>query len=145
MSAPRDFEEEIIKLRNRMNQILSEPVSGAGQPELMDAVEWLPPLDVLENKDDITVRIDVPGVDPDEMDLSISGDVLYVAGERKQEVERGDENYHTIERGYGKFARRVKLPTSVDVDSIKASYKNGVLTVKLPKLEEKKTGKIKVN
>ena len=145
MSTPRDFEEEITRLRNRMNQILGEPVSRAGQPELMDAVEWLPPLDVMENKDDITVRIDVPGVDPGEIDLSISGDILYMTGERKQEVERGDENYHTIERGYGKFARRVKLPTSVDVDSVKASYKNGVLTVKLPKLEEQKTGKIKVN
>ena len=128
-----------------MNQILSEPVSRAEQPELMDAFDWLPPMDVLENKDDITVKIDVPGVDPDEIDLSIAGDTLYMTGERKHEVERGDENYHIIERGYGKFARRVKLPTSVDVDSVKASYKNGVLTVKLPKLEEKKTEKIRVN
>ena len=128
-----------------MNQILSEPVSRAEQPELMDAFDWLPPMDVLENKDDITVKIDVPGVDPDEIDLSIAGDTLYMTGERKHEVERGDENYHIIERGYGKFARRVKLPTSVDVDSVKASYKNGVLAVKLPKLEEKKTERIKVS
>jgi HSP20 family protein len=145
MPASRPFEEEIIKLRDRMNQLLSEPVGAGGESEPMDAMEWVPLLDVLENKDEITVRIDVPGMEPAEIDVSISGDVLHIKGERKQEVEREDENYHVIERDYGKFDRRVELPTSVDMDSIKASYKNGVLIVRLPKLEEKEVEEIRVD
>lgn len=141
----RDFEEEIARLRNRMNRLFSDFSRGMDQPEPMDEVEWIPPLDVLENKDDIIVRIDIPGMKSDEIDLSISGDILHIKGERKREVGREDENYHTIERGLGKFDRRVSLPTSVKVDGIKASYKDGVLTVKLPKLGEEEAGEIKVD
>ena len=144
MPESRDFEERIVRLQDRMNRLLSDFSRGIEQPEPLDEVEWTPPLDVLEDKDDIIVRADIPGMNPDEIDLSISGDVLYIRGERKREVQREDENYHTIERGYGKFDRRVALPTSVNVDSIRASYKNGVLAVRLPKLEERKVGEIKV-
>jgi HSP20 family protein len=144
MSGPRDFGEEIIRLRDRMNRLFSDFSRGIERPELLDEVEWAPPLDVLEDKDDIIVRVDVPGMKPDGIDLSISGDALYIRGERKQEAEREDENYHSIERGYGKFDRRVTLPTSVRMDAIKASYKDGVLTVRLPKMGEEKAGEIKV-
>ena len=145
MSRPRDFEREIARLRNRMNQLLSDPNAGMAQPEQMDAVGWMPPLDILENKDDIVIKADIPGVNPDEIDLSISRNILQLKGERKQEIERDDENYHTIERGYGKFDRRINLPTSVDVDNIKASYKNGVLAVRLPKSGKEKVEKIEVD
>jgi len=144
MSESRELEERIVRLRDGMNRLFSDFSRGIEQPELLDEVQWTPPLDVLEDKDDIIVRADIPGMSPDEIDLSISGDVLHIRGERKREVEREDENYHTIERGYGKFDRRVALPASVKVDSIRASYKNGVLAVRLPKLEEKKVGEIKV-
>jgi HSP20 family protein len=145
MSEPRDFEEKIVRLQDRMNRLFSDFSRGIEQSEPLDEVEWAPPLDVLEDKDDIIVRVDIPGMHPDEIDLSISGDILYIRGERKREVEREDENYHTVERGYGKFDRRVALPTSVQVDSIRASYKSGVLAVRLPKLEEKRVGEIRVS
>ena len=144
MSTPRGFEEEIARLRNRINDILSDS-SCVEEPEPMSASGWMPPTDVLENKDDIVVRLDVPGVNPDEIDLSISGDILQIKGERKQEKERDDENYHAIERGFGSFDRRINLPAPVDVESIKASCKNGVLTIRLPKLGVEKTGAVKVN
>ena len=141
MPEHRDFETEIIRLRDRMNRLFSDCSRGGEQSEPLGRAEWIPPLDVLEDKDDIIVRIDIPGVKADEIDLSISGDVLYLKGERKQV----DENYHVIERGYGKFDRQVLLPTSVRPDSIRASCKDGVLTIRLPKLEGEKTGKIKVD
>ena len=144
MSTPRGFEEEIVRLRDRINEILGNS-AGMEVPELMDVVDWMPALDVLENKDDIVVRVDVPGVNPDEIDLSISGDVIQIKGERKQETERDDENYHAIERGFGSFDRRINLPAPVDVESIKASYKNGVLIISLPKLGEEETGAVKVD
>lgn len=142
MSELREFEEEMARLRDRMNRVFSD--LSKGQPEPLDEAEWKPPLDVLEDRDKIIVRADIPGVKPDEIDLSISGDVLNIKGERKRETDREDENYHAIERGYGRFDRRVVLPTSTRADSITASYKDGVLTVKLPKLEEEKAGKTRV-
>ena len=145
MSEPRDFEAEIAKLRDKMNQILSGASVNAEQPESLDEFDWMPPLDVLENSDEIIVRADIPGMKSDEIDLSISGDVLQIKGERKREAGREDENYHVIERGYGRFSRQVKLPAPAKADAITASYRDGVLTVRLPKLAEKKTGRVKVD
>jgi HSP20 family protein len=136
--------EELARLQDRMNQLLNRYSSGMEQPESLGETEWIPPLDVMENKDDIVVRVDIPGLTPDEIDLSISGDILHIKGERMREVDREDENYHTIERAYGKFDRQIVLPARVKVDCIRASYKNGVLCVKLPKLEEEETGKVKI-
>lgn len=144
MSGPRDFEKEIARLRGKMNQVFSDASMEIERPELLDEVEWVPSVDVLENKDEILVIADIPGMSADEIDLSILGDALQIRGKRKREVERDDENYHSIERGYGKFDRRVALPTQVNVDGITASYRMGVLTVRLSKLEEKRAGKIKV-
>ena len=145
MSEPRDFEAEIAKLRDRMNQILSGASIDSEQPELLDEVDWMPPLDVLENRDEIIVRTDIPGMKSDEIDLSISGNILQIKGERKREIEREDENYHAIERGHGRFSRQITLPAPAKVDAITASYKDGVLTVRLPKTGEKKTGRVKVD
>ena len=144
MSEFRDSGKEIARLRDRMNRLLSDSSREMKHPESLNEVEWVPPLDILEDKDDVIVKVDIPGMKPDEIDLSISGDVLHIRGERKREMEREDENYHTIERGYGKFNRQIPLPTSVNTDGIKASYKDGVLIVRLPKLEKSKVGEIKV-
>ena len=145
MSEPKDFEEEFARLQRKMNQLFIDFSRESEKPESLNEIGWVLPLDILEDKDDIIVRADVPGIKPNEIDLSISGDILRIKGERKRVVEREDENYHTIERGYGKFDRRVTLPTSVKVDSIKASCKDGMLTVRLPKTAEKKVGEIKVS
>lgn len=145
MLASRDFEEKLARLRDGMNEILSDSASGVPQPEsISDAIDWIPSADVLENKDDIVIRVDIPGMSSEEIDLAIAGDVLVIKGERNQEMEREDENYHAIERDYGKFSRHIQLPTSVDMDNIKASYKNGVLTIRLPKIEEYIAGRIEI-
>ena len=136
--------EELARLQDRMNQLLNRYSSGMEHPEPLSETGLVPPLDVLENRDDIVVRIDIPGVTPDEIDLSIAGDVLHIKGERAREVDREDENYHTIERAYGKFDRQIVLPAAVKVDYIRASYKDGVLCIKLPKLEEEKSGKVNI-
>lgn len=141
MSEFDELSARINKLRNRMNQILLNEV---GQPEVSSEAEWMPALDVLEDKDNITVKVDIPGVPPDEIDLSISGDVLRIRGNRKPAFGREDENYHIIERGYGRFDRRLVLPAEVNVEAVNAVYKDGVLTVKLPKLGEKSAEEVKV-
>lgn len=108
--------------------------------------EWTPSLDVSETKNNIVVKAEAPGVDPKDIDISLTGDVLTIKGEKKQEKEEKDQNYHRVERSYGVFERSVRLPQEVQSDKIEASYKNGILKITLPKSEEanKKEIKIKV-
>ncbi|MDI6764892.1 MAG: Hsp20/alpha crystallin family protein [Thermodesulfobacteriota bacterium] len=107
--------------------------------------EWLPSLDVSETKNDLVVKAELPGMDPKDIDISLNEGILTIKGERKQEKEENEQNYHLIERSYGSFTRLVRLPREVKSEKISASYKNGVLKVTLPKSEEaKKESKIKV-
>ena len=108
---------------------------------------WLPAVDVHETKDEFMLTLDIPGVTEKDVHISITGDLLTVKGERRFEREgEGDGNtYHRVERLYGKFERSVQLPTMVQTDKVKASYRDGVLTVKLPKAEEVKPREIKID
>jgi HSP20 family protein len=105
---------------------------------------WLPSLDVAETKDEIVVKAEVPGMDPKDIDISLSDGLLTIKGEKKQEREEKEEDYHLVERSYGTFTRSVRLPKEVRRDKISASYKNGVLKVTLPKSEEAKQKEIKI-
>lgn len=137
-----DFERSIAELRNRMNYIFDNMVEEKEISEPLQETDWIPDLDVLEDKDDIIVNVDLPGMSADEIDLSISGNVLYISGERKRKISREDENYHIIGRNYGKFDTHIKLPAEVESDNIKASYKDGVLNIRLPKSGNKKEFKL---
>lgn len=96
----------------------------------------MPKADVAETDDSIEVSVDMPGLEEKDVDVSVSGDVLTIRGERKDEREENKKGYYLSERSYGSFYRTVPLPPGVDRDNAKASFKNGVLTVRLPKTEE---------
>jgi HSP20 family protein len=106
--------------------------------------EWLPSLDVAETKNEIVLKAEVPGLDPKDIDISLSDGLLTIKGEKKQEREEKEENYHLVERSYGSFTRSIRLPNEVRSDKINASYKNGVLKVVLPKSEEAKKKEVKI-
>jgi HSP20 family protein len=106
---------------------------------------WEPRIDMSETKDTLTITAELPGLDPKNLDVSVSGDVLTIKGEKKQEKEEKDGRRHVVERSYGAFVRMVRLPAPVAQDKIKASFKNGVLTINLPKTEEAKQKAIPVN
>ncbi len=106
--------------------------------------EWFPSLDVSETKNEYVVKAELPGIDPKDIDISLANDLLTIKGEKKQEKEEKEENYHLIERSYGSFTRSIQLPGQVQSDKINASYKNGVLKVTLPKTEEAKKKEIKI-
>lgn len=91
-----------------------------------------------ETKDSVTIKAELPGLEAKDVEVSLSGDMLTIKGEKKQEQEEKDEHRHLVERTYGAFSRMVRLPAPVAADKIKASFKNGVLTVTLPKTEEAK-------
>lgn len=106
---------------------------------------WAPVVDVYETKDDVIVSCDLPGVREKEVSVSITGDVLTVKGERKLQSEAKDENYHRLERWYGKFERHVSLPMPVQADRAKATYQDGTLEIRLPKAEENKPKEITID
>ena len=106
--------------------------------------EFLPALDLAETDNELVVKCEVPGLEPKDIDISISDGMLTIKGEKKQEREEKEEDYHLVERSYGSFMRSIMLPTEVKQDKINASYKNGVLKVILPKSEEAKKKEVKI-
>lgn len=105
---------------------------------------WSPNIDIAESDDDIIVKAEIPGVDPKEIDISISGDTLTIRGEKKEEKENKGMHYHRVERSYGSFTRTIDLPAPVMTDKVVAKDNHGVIEITLPKMEEAKTKKITV-
>jgi HSP20 family protein len=105
---------------------------------------WAPPIDVYETRDDLVVAVELPGVREQDIHLSMTGDVLSLRGQRGIAADAREENYHRIERWSGTFERHVQLPIPVEADRIRASYKDGVLEVRLPKLDEIRPREIKI-
>ena len=101
-------------------------------------------LDVAESKDEVHVKVDVPGIDEKDFSVSLSGDNLIIKGERKEEKEEKEKHYHRIERRHGNFQRVIALPVSVNAEKINAEYKNGVLEIHLPKKAEAKPKEIPI-
>ncbi|MCX8118123.1 MAG: Hsp20/alpha crystallin family protein [Desulfobacterota bacterium] len=109
-----------------------------------EAGDWFPTLDVSETKDDLVIKAEVPGLEPKDIDISLSDGVLTIKGEKKEEREEKEEDYYLMERCYGSFARSIQLPKRVQSDKIQATYKNGLLKIVLPKSEEAKKKEIKI-
>jgi HSP20 family protein len=106
---------------------------------------WAPVLDMHETKDDVVLNFELPGISEKDISLSITGDLLTLKGERAFNRDLKDDNYHHVERAYGKFERSVQLPMSVQAAKVKATYRDGVLEVRLPKAEEVKPKEIKID
>jgi HSP20 family protein len=135
---------EVSRLRNEMDRLWDD-YFGPGRRALRPLEEaWLPLVDVSETGDKIAVKAEIPGMEAKDIEISMVGDTLTLKGEKKAEREEKEENYHMVERSYGSFSRTMKLPATVDPDGVEATYKNGVLTVVLPKKEEVKPKAIEI-
>ena len=106
--------------------------------------EMMPAFDISEADDHFVVKADLPGIDPKNLDISLTGNVLTIRGEKKEEREEKNERYYTLERQFGSFSRSFMLPADVKEEGIGASYKDGVLRVNIPKSERAKQKKIPV-
>jgi HSP20 family protein len=102
-------------------------------PEMRTLGDWAPTLDFSENKDSFVVKAEIPGIDSRDISVSLENQMLTIKGEKKHEKEEKDEQYYRMERNYGAFARTVRLPAAVDGSKVTAAFKNGLLTVTLPK------------
>jgi HSP20 family protein len=105
---------------------------------------WTPPVDIREDENALVLDMDVPGVDLGQIDIRLENDTLTVKGQRKFESESKGKGFHRIERSYGAFARSFTLPNTVETEKVRADYKNGVLSITLPKKEVAKPRAIKV-
>jgi HSP20 family protein len=127
-------------LENMFERFSGEPFAGNG-----DAMKsWAPRVDVAETDKEFTVKADLPGVDPKDVDISVNGDTLTVRGEKKEEKEEKKKNYHRVERFEGKFFRQIGLPAGADADKVTAASAKGVITITIPKKPELQPKKIAV-
>jgi HSP20 family protein len=134
---------EFTTLQDRMNRLFRDNY-GEGQ-EALSTSTFAPPVDVYEDEHNVTLKIEVPGIDEKDIDVQIENNLLTVHGERKFEKEEKEENFRRVERQYGSFTRSFALPSTVNPDQVQAHYDKGILKIQLAKKAEAKPKQIKVN
>jgi HSP20 family protein len=135
---------ELTTLQDRMNRLFRDTY-GDGRDEALTTSNFAPPVDVYEDEHNITLKIEVPGIEEKDIDVRIENNTLTVHGERKFEKEEKEENFRRVERQYGSFTRSFTLPNTVDAAKVQAHYDKGILKVLLAKKAEAKPKQIKVN
>ena len=126
---------DLMEIQERMNRLFGEPSARTRREEALPKSMWTPSVDIYETGDEITIDVELTEVDVDDLAVDIEGSTLTIKGERPLSKEAKPEQYHLVERAYGPFSRSFTLPYLVDPQGIKGSYKNGILTLKLPKKE----------
>ena len=135
---------EINALHNALSQVMPRAMQTAAGDELTTSGSFVPPVDIYEDENSISLRLEVPGMKQEDLDIRLENNTLTVRGERKFEKEEKEENFHRIERRYGSFSRSFTLPNTVDTDKVQADYQDGVLSISLAKRAETKPKQIKV-
>lgn len=133
--------EELATLRNRMDRLWSR-MTTADTSALAD---WSPTSDVIESKDEIVIKAELPGIDEKDVEVTIENGILTIKGERRAEQETEEKGFRQVERSYGSFLRAFALPPNVEPETISATFTKGLLEVHLPKKEDAKPRSIKVD
>ena len=132
----------LAQLHNEMDDLFDSFFRGLDRP-FAGYKAW-PAIDVAEDENNIIVRAEVPGCSAEDIDISVYGNTLTISGEKKQKEEKKEKGYYHVESSYGTFRREITLPTDVDSEKVDASYKEGVLSISLPKAAKAKAIKVKV-
>src|SRR5580658_3949882 len=133
---------EVVALQNRVNSLFRDLNEGQ---DTVAAASFAPAVDIYEDTKKVVLKLEVPGIDEKDLDIRVENQTLTVKGERKFEAEEKEQNFHRIERRYGSFYRAFTLPTTVDTESVQASYNAGVLKLELAKKPEAQPKQIKIN
>jgi len=134
----------ISTLQEQVNRLFENSVQG-GRSDNSALTTWAPAVDIYETENELVLKADIPDMNENDFDIRVENNMLTIRGERKFEQKVKEDNYLRIERTYGSFSRSFGLPNTVNTEGIKAAYKNGVLTVELPKRAESKPKQVKVN
>jgi len=134
---------DLFGIQREMNRMFDSFFRGS-RDEDYSLSTWIPAVDIAEHDNEYVVKLELPGVNKEDVKITLESNILTIQGDKKQEKETKKENYHRVERSYGAFQRSFTLPTTVKSDKIDAVYKEGVLTISLPKAEEAKPKQIEV-
>ena len=132
----------VSTLQEQINRLFNE-TSDRSSDEA-NLTTWAPAVDIFETEHSLVVKADLPGIEPVDLDIRVENNILTIRGERKFERQVNENNYLRVERAYGSFSRSFSLANTVNTEAIQADYKNGVLTLSIPKREEAKPKQIKV-
>jgi HSP20 family protein len=135
----------LIDIQGEVNRLLDTFVGRPMTAASAQGRTWLPAVDMHETKDDLVLKVELPGVREKDVAVSITGDLLTIRGERRWEDESKEQKFLHVERVYGRFERLIQLPMAVQADKVKAAYRDGVLEITLPKAEELKPREIKID
>lgn len=133
-----------VDLWREMDSVFDRFFGDMGWREPSLTRQFVPALDVSENGNEFVVKAELPGMDPKEVDINLTGNLLTIRGEKKHEKEEKGDGFHRMERSYGSFSRSFQLPCEVQEDKIEAHHKNGVLDLRLPKAESAKRKSVKI-
>ena len=136
--------QEIDKLRRDMDRLFARLRDDFGMPLFPKIGRDVPFIDLSETEDDLIIKAEIPGIDPEDLDISITGDILNIKGEMKQEFVQDSENYHRVERRYGSFSRTIQLPCRVMTEDVKATYRKGILNIVMPKCKPETARALKI-
>ena len=132
--------QDLETLQHRLSDVFGETPFSSNQ----ETGQWAPPVDIRETEDALQMQVELPGLDKKDIALEVKDGVLTVSGERRYEKDVEEENVHRIERAYGRFTRSFSLPRNVNADKVEASMKDGILNIRLPKLESAKSKAIAI-
>jgi HSP20 family protein len=136
---------DVVALQNRMNSLFQDFSRNNGENELVTAAGFVPPVDIYEDEHKLVLKLEIPGIRLEDLDVRMENTTLSVKGERSFQSEGKEENFHRVERRYGSFYRAFTVPNIINPETIKADYDAGVLRLELEKRPESKPKQIKVN
>lgn len=133
--------KDLMAMHDRINKMFNDSLDRQNSPSYGD---WMPPVDIYETESEIVVTSELPGIDENNVDIQVAEGILTIKGEKKYPLDRESDNYYRLERSYGKFQRSFAVPGTIDVNSIKANLKDGILKITLKKRGETRPTVIKV-
>lgn len=135
---------DLVSIQDELNRLFGRTYAGVEPTRRTAAGSWMPSMDVYETDEKIVATVELPGIDPKDVEVQVEDSTLTVSGSREFSSEVEEEHYHRIERRYGSFSRAIALPQTVDTDRVEARFDKGVLMVEVPKIEKAKPKKIRV-
>ena len=135
---------DLVSIQDELNRLFGRTFVGPETTRPLAAGTWMPSMDVFETEDRIVAEVELPGIEPDKVDVSVEDSTLTVSGSREFTDQLKDENVHRVERRYGAFARAITLPQTADTEKVEAKFDKGVLRVEVPKVERAKPKRIEI-
>lgn len=135
---------DLVGIQDELNRLFGRTFTGGESMRPSAAGSWMPAMDVFETDGTIVAKLELPGIEPGDVEVAVEDSTLTVSGTREFASETNEENYHRVERRYGSFARSIALPQTADVEKVNARFDKGVLTIEVPKSERAKPKKIEI-